>query len=215
MAFRGRRRFGGRRFRGRSVKRKEPVWITTAYDVAKAPTVTQQDLFELVGPEDYTPDYVTEPQRMEKSTVVRTVGAFQIVPILSNPSGGAQRSNRVIYKAALFTAGDSQITNVFANDPAEFEILDPAVFPVFCRDYAPMKVFWLSYFIYAQDGGTDWGEYWVPPTSRGREEWDVTVKRRMKGDEGLWLLINSISLQFPVEEIGHTIDVESRNLLND
>lgn len=210
-----RRGFRRRRFGGRSVKRKEPVWITTAYEVSKAPLVTQQDLFELVGPEDYTPDYVAEPQRMERSTVVRTVGSFTIVPILSNPTGAVQRANRVVYKAALFTASDAQVEAVFANDPGQYDIIDSTRFPIFCRDYAPMHIFWFSWLMYSQDGGADYGDYWVPPTSRGREEWDVTVKRRMKGDEGLWLLINSVSLQNPVEEIGHTIDVESRNLLND
>lgn len=213
--FRRRRRF--RRFGGRGVKRREPVWIQTAYNVPKEPTVTFQDLFQLVGPEDYTPDYITEPQRLERSTLLRTVGGFSLVPVMPAPTTAEnnQRSVRTNYKAALFIAGDKQIDDGFANDPGQFEIFDPAVFVVFCRDFAPMKIFWNKYAVWSQDAGTDYGDYWVPPAVTLNEEWDVTVKRKMQGDEGLYLLINGLFQQSHNELFGGSIDVESRNLLND
>jgi len=127
----------------------------------------------------------------------------------------AQRYVRTNYKAALFVAGNSNIEDGFANNPAQFEIFDPQVFPVFCRDFHPMKIFWNKWFQWSQDAGADWGDYWIPPTVSGNEEWDVTVKRRMEGDEGLWLLINGLFLQSEPQEFGGSIDVESRNLLND
>jgi len=208
--FRRRRRFGGK-----GVKRKEAVWIQTAYNVAKAPTILQRDLFALVGPEDYTPDYLSEPQRLERSTVVRTVGHFSITPVMvANTS--TQRLNRVTFKAALFIAGDKEIDDAFAADPAQFDITGTTEFVQFCRQYSPMHIFWNAWAQWSEDGGTDWGDYWVPPGETLAREWDVSVKRRMKGDDGLWLLINSISQVVMGEvEFGHSIDVESRNLLND
>jgi len=210
--FRRRRRFTGSKF-----KRKEPVWIQTAFEVAKAPLLTNQDLFALVGPEDYTPDYLSEPQRLERSVLVRTVGQFVMRPIIEgSPTPTTQRFALVRYKAALFIAGDKQIDDGFAADPAQFDIaFTPETFVSFCRDYKPLKVFWHKQFTWSRDAGADFGDYWVPPTVSGYEEWDVTVKRRMQGDEGLWLLINSAFINTEELEFGGGIEVESRNLLND
>lgn len=173
--------------------------------------MTFQHLFELVGPEDYTPDYVNEPQRLEKTTLVRTVGGFTLVPVLVPTT--SQRYVRTNYKAALFVASDSQVADSFAQDPSQYEIFDPTVFPIFCRNYHPMKIFWNKYFIWSQDAGADYGDYWIPPGVTGNEEWDVTVKRKLEGDEGLWLLINGLFIQSEPAEFGGSIDVESRNLL--
>jgi len=198
------------------VKRKEPVWISTAYETALPPTTLQRDLFELVGPEDYTPDYLSELSRSERSTVIRTVGHFQLTPVMV-PQGTTQRVNRVQFKAALFTASDREINDSFANDPQQYEIMFPLPYVDFCRNHRPMKIFWNSWAQWQQDAGSDFGDYWVPPGETLAREWDVKVSRRMQGDEGLWLLINSLSIVTGIEELefGHTIDVESRNLLND
>lgn len=213
MAFR-RRRF--RRFGRRPVARKEPTWITTAYNVALAPQVTFQSLFQLVGPEDYTADYVSEPQKLERTTLVRTVGSFVMTPF--NPPTGAELASSVLttYKAALFVAGDKQVDDGFANDPGQFEIQDPLVFPPFCRDYAPLHIMWSEYFrVFDNASVTQPERVWHPPGITGHITWDVNVKRKMHGDDALFLLINGIFLQSSPQEFGGSIDVESRNLIMD
>jgi len=218
MAFRSaRRRFSGRRrFGGRGVARKEPIWISTAYFVDQIPSVIQQQLFQLVGPEDYTPDYLTEPQRLEKCTLVRTVGSFNLQPTFSTPE--VTQTVFTAGKAALFIAGDKHIEDSFANDPAQFNITNPLVFPPFCRDFAPMHIFWSWAFgderrLTGGTGGAT-AKTRVPPHP-GEFPWDVTVKRKLHGDDALWLLINLVFAQSPADEIGGQIDVESRNLIMD
>jgi len=213
MAFRRRfrrRRFGGRR----AVARKEPVWITTAYNVTAAPNVEQHALFQLIGPEDYTPDYVSEPQRKDRCTLVRTVGSFLLQPNIPEPADGVII---VAWKAALFVAGDKQVDDAFANDPGQFSLTSPTVFPPFCRDYAPMHVFWNEYFVVrrALTAVTASTLVWYPPPSGGRKEWDINVKRKLEGDDALFLLVNAFFTQNPTQEFGGAIDVESRNLIMD
>jgi len=218
MAFR--RRFGrrGGGFRRRAVARKEPIWIATAYFVSVADSVVQQALFQLIGPEDYTPDYAAEPQRKDSCTLVRTVGSFSLVPIVPQFTNG---STVTAWKAALFVAGDKQVDDGFANDPLQFNITAPTVFPVFCRDFSPMKIFWSAEFTsgMALVGGsiTEFRQaLHYPPSEDGKREWDVTVKRKMQGDDALFLLVNVIFAQSPsTEGDGGFIDVESRNLIMD
>lgn len=197
--------------------RKQPVWIQNAFEVDKPPLTTNQDLFQLVGPEDYTPDYFLEPQRIEKSTLMRSVGVFSLKPIIEGtPAPTTQRTVLVRYKAALFVAGDKQIDDSLANDPAQFDIAFSAVnYILFCRDFSPIKIFWHKQFQWTRDSGTDYGEFWIPPTHSGWEEWDVTVKRKMQGDDALWLLVSSVFI--PTEELvnGGSIEVECRNLIQD
>jgi len=218
MAFR--RRFGrrGGGFRRRAVARKEPIWIATAYFVNVPDTLQQQALFQLVGPEDYTPDYASEPQRLDKCTLVRTVGSFNLIPLVPEFSNG---ETQTAWKAALFVAGDKQVDDGFANDPLQFSLSNPAIFPVFCRDFAPMHVFWSNSFnagnsIVGGSTSTFAQNIWYPPATTGRETWDVGVKRKMQGDDALFLLIDVIFAQNPsTEGIGGFIDVESRNLIMD
>jgi len=210
MAFRRRfrrRRFGGRR----AVARKEPIWITTAFSEIIAPNTLQQALFQLVGPEDYTPDYLTEGSRKDKCTLVRTVGSFSLLPFIpADPAGITATS----YKAALFVAGDKEIDDAFGNDPAQFDIVNPATFVQFARDFSPMHIFWQDF---RQDFRVTLAAVlnaWPPATSL-RNDWDVTVKRRMEGDQALFLLINHVFTQSPVDEFGGSVEVESRNLIMD
>jgi len=217
MAFR--RRFGRRRggFQRRAVARKEPIWISTAYFVTVAGNVGQQALFQLIGPEDYTPDYTAEISRKDKCTLVRTVGQFSQIPIVEDFSNA---KNNVAWKAALFVAGDKQVDDAFSNDPGQFDITSPAVFPTFCRDYAPMHIFWDEWYVIANSivGGSSTTfatNIWYPPTASGKREWDITVKRKMEGDDALFLLLNITFVQNPTGEIGGALDVESRNLIMD
>jgi len=213
MAFRRRfrrRRFGGRR----AVARKEPIWITTAFNVSAPPNAIQQMLFQLVGPEDYTPDYLTEVSRKDRCTLVRTVGDFLISPIqIVAPDSIVQPS----WKAVLFVAGDKEIDDAFANDPNQFDILNTATFVAFCRSFSPMHVFWSQYITrtYVATALSALHPVWEPPAISGRNPWDVTVKRKMEGDDALFLLINLVAFQQPVDEIAATVDVESRNLIMD
>jgi len=55
----------------------------------------------------------------------------------------------------------------------------------------------------------------TPQALTGQHEWDVTVQRKLQGDDALWLLINVVFAQTPASEIGGQIDVESRNLIMD
>jgi len=137
--------------------------------------------------------------------------------LLLNDDVSTQRYVAVTYKAALFIAGNSEIDDAFGNDPSQFDIaFDPATFVAFCREYAPMHVFWQRNFILQRDGGSDWGNYWYPPTLSGVEDWDVTVKRKMAGEDALWLLINSASsLVGNEQEFGHALRVEARTLITD
>jgi len=214
MAFR--RRFSGRRrgFRGKAVARKEPVWITTSYFVSVPPNVVQQALFQLIGPEDYTPDYNLEPQRLEKATLYRTVGGFALDPLgPQDPSSIV----RTFFKAALFVAGDKQVDDGFANDPLQFNITNPAIFPTWCRDFAPMHVFWSAWSQWSTGPGTlapDY-EFWAPSGETLQRTWDVNVRRKLQGDDALYLLVNFGFLRDDDEEIGGAIDVESRNLIMD
>jgi len=171
-------------------------------------------LFQLIGPEDYTPDYLTEVSRKDKCTLVRTVGDFMISPIqIIEPDSIVQPS----WKAALFVAGDKEVDDAFANDPAQFDILNTATFVPFCRSFSPMHIFWSQYITrtYVATALSALHPVWEPPAITGRNPWDVTVKRRMEGDDALFLLINIVIFQQPVDEIGATVDVESRNLIMD
>jgi len=210
MAFR--RRFRRRRFSGRrAVARKEPIWITTAFDVTVFPQVEQQALFQLVGPEDYTPDYLTEESRKDRCTLVRTVGHFNLGPVIEpDPDAVTQ----TLWKAALFVAGDKEIDDAFAADPNQFNIRQVSEFVPFCRNFPPMHVFWFGFM---QDNSVTLAAVpnRYPPAEPGHREWDVTVKRKLEGDQALFLLINAIFLQSPQGEIGGVIDVESRNLIMD
>lgn len=216
MAFR-RRGFRRRRFGARGVARKEPVWITTAYDITVPPNLLTQQLFQLIGPEDYTPDYVAEPQRRDKATLYRTVGSFSMLPNIPADKDGILT---IAWKAALFVAGDKQIDDAFAADPTQFDIVNPGDFPPFCRDFSPIHIFWSEYFTVANAivGGSTTEfktEIWYPPATSGRKEWDVTVRRKLVGDDALWLLVNCSFLQSPPQEIGGSVDVEARNLIMD
>lgn len=211
MAFR--RRFRRRRFSrsGRGVKRREPTWITTAFATNILPNTLSQVLFQLVGPEDYTPDYVDDPNRSERTLLVRTVGSFNMIGQLAAPTEG--NSNVVLsWKAALFIASDKGVDDRLANDPTQFDITDPLVFIPFCRDFQPMHIFWSGYSRQVGFFGTE-VEGWYPPAEIPRRDWDVTVKRRLEGDEALFLLININAAQSPVLATGAFIDVEARNLL--
>lgn len=167
-------------------------------------------------PADYTPDYLTSDNRTERATLLRTVGHFQLVPALPGPgTSTAQRVYLPSFKAAIFTGGDKELDDAFAADPSQFDIVDPATYVNFCRNYKPLHMFWGAYARITHDAGTDYGEYWNPPTENLAREWDITVKRRLEGDQALWLLINSAVLQTEVTEIGVTYDVESRTLITD
>jgi len=218
MAFR--RRFGrrGGGFRRRAVARKEPIWIASAYFVTLPDSTQQQALFQLVGPEDYTPDYLTETQRLDKCTLVRTVGSFNLIPLIPDFTNGTVVT---AWKGALFVAGDKQVDDGFANDPLQFSITNPSIFPTWCRDFAPMHVFWNGTFTRGNHlvGGslTEFRPgFWHPPGVTGQVDWDVTVKRKMQGDDALFLLIDIIFAQNPsTEGDGGFIDVEARNLIMD
>lgn len=214
MAFR--RRFRRtRRFGRRNFVRKTPAWITTAYNVAQVPQVTAQQLFQLVGPEDYIPDYTTEPQRLDRNLLVRTVGSFKLIPVFPTPVEAVPFVVTAA-KGALFVAGDKQVDDGFANDPGQFEITSPTVFPTFCRDFAPMHIFWgLGAEYRGNNSVTNDFRWWLPPAETLSREWDVTVRRKLQGDDALWLLLDVVFLQSEPSTFGGAIDVESRNLLAD
>lgn len=210
-----RRRFR-RRFTTRRGKRREPIWVNTAYNVAKAPLVLQRDIFELVSPVEYNPTFIIAgTSRTDHATVVRTVGHFLITPFMSDLTS-TQRNNRVTAKAALFIASTKEVDDSFAADPAQFDLIDPPTFEAWCFNYSPLQVFWNMWAELQRDAGTDFGNYWYPPGETLQREWDVKVPRKMVGDESLWLLINSVSQQVGQElEFGHGIDVESRTVIFD
>lgn len=211
-----RRSFRRRRFGRRAVARKEPIWITTAFSVTNPANVLQQNLFQLIGPEDYTPDYATEINRKDKCTLVRTVGGCSISAALpADPAGVVEAQ----WKAALFVGGDKQVEDGFAQDPGQFDIVNAVAFMTFCRDFSPLQVWWTRYYNMTRNltGGTASAAAidWIPPTESPRFEWDVNVKRRLEGDDVLFLLINVVFLQSPVIEFGGAIEIESRNLIMD
>jgi len=191
--------------------------LTTAYNIAVPPTVVRRELFQLVGPEDYTQDFLDDTQRRESCTLVRSVGAFAVYPFLS--LGDPQDNNIVDWslKAVLFTASDAAIADTFANDPGSFDIAyNPQTFVDFNRRYQVMQTFWFRRGTYGATGAlTAAGDIWIPPDAPNRESWDVTVKRKLTTDEALWLLINCDFLQSIPTEFGGSIDVESRALIHD
>lgn len=218
MAFRGRRFRPRRRFGARAVARKEPIWISSAYFVNIAPNNLDASLFQLIGPEDFTPDYTVETQRKDRCTLYRTVGNFNMIPVIPEFTNGR---NLVVWKAALFVAGDKQVDDAYANDPGQFSIVDPPVFSTFCRDFSPIHIFWARQFEEGMSivGGstTTFAPNWhMPPSVSGQDNsWDVTVRRKLEGDDCLWLLVNNAFIQSPTEEVAGSIDVESRNLIMD
>lgn len=148
--------------------------------------------------------------------MIRTVGRFVMIPVEPPPSSELASSVITTYKAALFVAGDKQIDDGFANDPGQFVINDPAVFPAFCRDYAPIHVMWNEYFRVRQNASITVPEtVWTPPGITGHVDWDVGIKRKLQGDDALFLLINHLWLQSDPQTFGGSIDVESRNLVQD
>jgi len=176
-----------------------------------SPNLIHQQLFQLVGPEDYTPDYAAEPQRLDKCTLVRTVGSFNLIPLVPEDPAGITVTS---YKAALFVAGDKEIDDALVADPTQFNIIIDTDFPAFCRSFAPMHIFW-------QDFRQDYkvtlalvNNSWPASTSL-KKDWDVTVKRKLQGDDALFLLLNVNFLQSPGDEFGGSISVESRNLIMD
>jgi len=183
--------------------------------VAVAPQVVDNRLFQLVGPEDYIPDYFDEPQRLDRNTLIRTVGSFKLIPVLPDPVE-LTPSVVIACKAALFVAGDKQIDDSAAQDPGQFDLTSPAVFPPFCRDFAPLHIFWsMGAQWNATNSAIDRTTWWVPPGETLTREWDVKVKRRLQGDDALYLLVSVVFLQSEPQTFGGAIDVESRNLLAD
>lgn len=173
-----------------------------------------------MGPEDYTPDYFTEVSRSEKSLLVRSLGnLFCQVFTNRSPTNQVPNSTTVQYMAALFTASEQEIDDGFATDPTQYDIgFDNAAYMKFCRDQKPL---WVSPL---QEYGRMSSTY-VPATGlsvdtiiqgRPQYEWDTNVARRLQGDEGLILLVNSVSFHIYDEiEFTHTIDVTGRTLIQD
>jgi len=217
MAFR--RRFSRRRFGRRAVKRKEPIWLTTAFEAVKPNGPVNRDFFELVSPADYTPDWVDGGIRSEGATLIRTVGAFQVLPFLSFGTVGPNATNTQ-FKAVLFTASERSIDDGFANDPGQFDIaFDPSKYAQFARDFRVLHTFWLRRFTYAvstSDLATAGaGDVWIPPDVPSSHMWDVTVRAKLSKDEAVWLLINKAFIAGGEITNGGSLEVEARCLIHD
>jgi len=216
MAFRRRfrrRRFGNRR----GVKRLEPVWITTAYTAETNTATTQRDFFQLVGPEDYTPDFLTDTQRKESVNLIRTVGSLFVNPILD--IGTASNFNAFQWKAAFFIDGDEAVEDKVFSDPGQFDIAtDVDEWVEFCRNFDVLHTLFFHGGIAGKTAGLD-GPRWDGGTGASdgwnRVEWDITVKRKMKTDQALWLLVASQSISVGSEFGGLALHVENRTLIHD
>jgi len=193
--------------------------VTTAFVPAMLPGAVNRDLFELVSPADYTPDFVDGGLRKESATIQRSLGAFSVIPFLAFSDPQEAANNEVAFKAALFIGSQQRVADSFALDPTIFDIaFNPLAFAIFCRDWSVMQVFWFRKIGYsvAPDANNVGSVYsWVPTDGPMQTAWDVTVKRKLETDEALYLLINSQFNQAPTTEFAGSIDVESRVLIHD
>jgi len=193
--------------------------VTTCFVPAASPGAVNRDLFELVSPADYTPDWVNGGLRKDSATVQRCVGAFSMIPFLAFSDPQEAANNEVAFKAALFIASEQRVLDTFALAPAEFDIaFNPTTFATFCILWDVMQIFWFRKIGYsvAPDATAVGSVYsWVPADGPMQTSWDITVKRKLEGDEAVWLLINSQFNQAPTTEFAGSIDVESRVLIHD
>jgi len=193
--------------------------VTTSFVPAVTPGTVNRDLFQLVSPADYTPDFVDGGLRRESCTIQRTLGAFSMIPFLAFSDPQEAANNEAAWKAALFIGSAQRVDDAFNLDPTIFDIaFNPLAFAVFCRDWSVMQVFWFCKIGYsvapdANNVGTQFS--WTPADGPMQTAWDVTVKRKLETDEALFLLINSQFNQAPTTEFAGSIEVESRVLLHD
>lgn len=210
MAFR-RRQFRRRSFRrGPPVARKENIWISTAYaDLIPTPPGLRSDMYQLVGPEDYTQDFLTDVQRRDSCSIVRIIVKLRVNPFAAIP--GVASYN---FKVALFTGGDEHVEDALVSDDSQFEILDPSNFVDFCREWDVLQYSSIQggSIRINSDGFAEGDQaltsmYW---------SFDGNITRKLKTDTALWLLIAATSGQNPVAgDFVAEHDIESRVLIRD
>jgi len=170
------------------------------------------DLFELVLPEAYTYDYLEEGARDERAVVVRTLGRADIAPV-SNIPGNAT----VNWAAALFVMGESSVEDKFLLNPDEFQInIYDATWPDRIRALDIMR-WWparnVGLQVWRDKDNTAVQN--VISEDRLSFEWDVALRRRMKTDDALWLLIANSGAASPAVEVNVTGSVAARTLIHD
>jgi len=194
--------------------------VTTAFTAVKPPATPNRDFFLLVGAADYTADFVDGGLRKESATVVRSVGQVMVKPFLVLGDPQIANSTEVAWKAVLFTASEERIADAFDADPTQFDIaFNPTTFAKFCLDWSVLHVFWFHDYLVAASGIVEaTADISIPatgPSASHSERWDVTVKRKLHTDEGLWLLLNSTAGSTAEPEFACSIDVEARCLIHD
>jgi len=167
-----------------------------------------------MGPEDYTPDFLTDTQRKEEVLIVRAIGTMVLQPFWNL---SAANFSNITWKSLIYTEGDESVEDGAGNDPAQYQITDPQTYVDFCREHNVMNVHPLKSFVIGQEGGLQSPQYsrHSHPTI-ATTEWDMTLKRKVKTDGALWLLVaweNANSLSG--ENILVSIDVDSRVLIHD
>jgi len=187
-----------RRFNRTPVQRKKPLWITTSYDEAVSTTNPLLlggqfvELFELVSPEDYT-DSFPERQRKESCVVQRVVGYIGVDIVADAPG-----INATEWCAALIAISDNSLDKIFATTPGDLVLNDPGTLNVNLTRLNVLQYFWRKEYsggFYANPGGTP-----TPFLSQfnlqdqNAREYDITVKRKLTTDMGLWMLITGLVL---------------------
>jgi len=217
-------RFRRRRFGRKPVQRKKPLWVNRAFDVeplndAVIPASPGQfvDLYELLSWRDYTDMvFAATASRQETSLVLRTMGQVEIDVLASTAV-----SNAVQWSAAIVVLGEDNLIGLFA-DPAGPIPLVLNDNLTFADNLSRLNI--LQWKPSSGYGGAFLGAgaaTYAPSVLGGQIpdsivwRWDCKVKRKLKTDESLWLLVTGVVQVTEAEGFGAASHVESRTLFYD
>jgi len=218
------RRFRGRRFTRKPVQRKKPLWVNRAFDVEPLndeviPASPGQfvDLYELLSWRDYTDMvFAATASRQETSLVLRTMGQVEIDVLASTLV-----SNAVQWAAAIIVMGEDNLIGLFA-DPAGPVMLVINDNLTFADNMSRLNI--LQWKPSSGYGGAFLGAgaaTYAPSVLGGQIpdaitwRWDCKVKRKLKTDESLWLLVSGVVGVTVGDGFGAASHVESRTLFYD
>lgn len=185
---------------GRTTTGRQKVWVPKLFSsipVVLQPNNDFADLFELVSPEDYSENFDTGslPRRNDTCTIVRTVG--RLLPDLVI---GAPGANGIQWASAIFVRSRSAVLREFQADVSLFYLHTLAAFSVtttFEENMTRLQPLqWVPDRSYSgafrpNPGGTC-SEFFADINRPHDMVWDFDVRqrRRMKGDEALYMLVS-------------------------
>jgi len=216
MAFRRRSRWRAQGLGRASRQRRKPIWVHYNNEQAVTGGTLAVIGFQLVGPEDYTDGYGdTVSTRQESATVVRSVGRVAMDLVV-----GAPGANGVSWSAALIVEGQNSFENSLAQDATDWilHLYNTRTAILSAKDtlqLAPIKGFTAAFIPNPGGlcsefyGNTNFGEF-----GEWHRDYDVTVKRKLKTDDSLIMLVTA---QFvcTVEGNAGYIAINNRTLILD